>query len=111
MSETPLSDSVFVDSMAPTDGRATAAPIAGGVSFRALGFADDHSGMDGYILTARAGTRSPPKCQGSSALVESTRKNFSVTGLKSGTAYSFRVCGVDAVGNVSKGVIVHATPR
>jgi subtilisin family serine protease len=111
MSETPLSDSVFVDSTAPTEGRATAAPIAGGMSFHALGFADGHSGMDGYILTARAGTRSPPKCQGSSALVESTRKNFSVTGLKSGTAYSFRVCGVDAVGNVSKGVIVHATPR
>jgi hypothetical protein len=108
---TPLTDLVHVDGTPPTNGSATATPIARGVRFSASGASDEHSGVVSYIVAGRAGTSKAPKCGGASDLNTASGSTILVTGLQSGQAYSFRVCAVDAVGNISKGVQLYATPN
>ena len=110
-SQTPLTDVIEVDGTAPTNGTATAKAISRGVQFTASGAVDAHSGVAGYVVAGRVGGGKAPKCGTSSDLATAAGPTFSVTGLKRGSAYTFRVCAVDAVGNMSKGVQVYATPK
>ncbi len=111
----PLTDSVIVDATKPGDGSVTAVATSGGVRFDTSGFSDAQSGLASYVVMAKGGTGNPPKCTTSRAYAThnstSASTSMTATGLRSGSAYSFRVCGVDAVGNVSSGVVVRATPN
>lgn len=110
---TPLSDTVFVDTKKPSDGSISASAVSGGVRLSISGYSDEHSGVSEYIVTARAasGRQGPPACGGRSDRYQGSDTTVTIDGLTSGTAMKFRVCAVDAVGNISRGKVVTATPN
>ena len=74
------------------------------------GFSDAGTGIVRYRVVGGAGATAPATCSGT-AVYEGLATSFVATGLVNGTAYSYRVCAVDAAGNVSTGAVSSATPR
>lgn len=79
--------------------------------------ADPASGVARFIVTYRQGTTLPPvKCTipkkyvlSASVAPGATTSSVVITGLKAKKAYRFRLCTVDAAGNVSNGVVGSVT--
>jgi hypothetical protein len=112
ITSTPLSDTVFVDARRPSDGAVSASARSGGMRLVASGYADADSGVTEYIVTGRtAGRKGPPACGSNTVLYRGSGATINLSGLASGTEMKFRVCAVDAVGNISRGTVVTATPN
>ena len=109
VTETPLTDSVFVDGRRPVDGSVSASALPGGLRLSLSGFSDADSGVAEYRVTGRRDGRSPAACDRGRDLGKSTGSTIDVTGLSSDSTYKVRVCAVDATGNVSRGVVIKAT--
>ena len=109
VTETPLSDSVFVDGKRPTDGSVSTSALSGGVRLDLSGYTDEDSGVAGYLVTGRNDGRTPPGCGKGRDIAEGSGSRIDVTGLTSSSSYKLRVCAIDAVGNVSRGVVVTQT--
>jgi hypothetical protein len=107
---TSPSAAITLDTRPPTDGTVTATPGNGQVRLAWTGFADTGAGLARYRVAVASSATAPASC-GDSALDAGTATAVAIASLTNGTTYSFRVCGVDAAGNVSTGAVASALPR
>jgi hypothetical protein len=102
-------DTVYVDVTRPTDGAAALSATASATNQIDLSWGaatDAHAGLATYTVAYRSGTSTPSTCNaatGVTRITGLTGTSTSVTGLIANTRYNFRVCAVDAVGNISTG--------
>lgn len=104
----PVTDTILTDSLGPTGGTLSATAGAGSVTIGWSGFVDAGAGLSEARLRYAQGTRAPSCTTGIDA-GSSNGSSLVVTGLSSATAYSFRLCPVDAVGNVGAGLATTVT--
>jgi hypothetical protein len=102
-----LADSILLDQTGPVDGTISAATAPGAITLTWTAATDAHTSVTSYKVVRKAGTAAPPSKCTSGTVVPS--EGLSVT-VAATAATSFRVCAIDAVGNVSTGVTVSATP-
>jgi subtilisin family serine protease len=107
---TSPSASIMLDITAPTGGSVTAAGGNAQIALSWTGFADAGSGVASYRVVAATGEVAPANCSGS-AVYSGSATSTTIASLVNGTKYAFRVCAVDAAGNVSTGATVTAAPR
>jgi subtilisin family serine protease len=105
----PATASIVRDGTPPTNGAVLAQPGNGQVALEASGFADATSGVAGYRVVFAPNTP-PASCATGTLLGTPVEPAFVHTGLANGTTYAYRVCAVDAAGNVSTGATVSARP-
>ncbi|MFT3696412.1 MAG: S8 family serine peptidase [Kofleriaceae bacterium] len=96
------------DSTPPTNGTATATPASGSIALAWSGFADN-TGVTSYRVSVATGATAPANC--ATAIYTGSATSYQHTGLTNGTAYSYRVCALDAAGNSSTGATVTGTPH
>jgi hypothetical protein len=108
-SASPASDTITLDTTKPTDGTLTATPSAGQVALSWSGFADANTGVASYKVVF-APTTAPASCTAGTAIFTGAGTNFTQTGLTNGTTFGYRVCALDAVGNVSTGATTTSRP-
>jgi hypothetical protein len=106
-----MSDAILVDTAKPTNGTLAAAGSDSQLVLSWSGFSDASSGVASYKVMQATGTVAPANCTTGSPVYEGLDSGTTIGGLTNGTAYSFRVCAVDAAGNVSAGAKATATPR
>jgi hypothetical protein len=105
-SATPATASVILDTTAPVEGTLVASVTAFTAMLTWSGYADAGSGMAGYRLIV--GTAAiAATCPGTPAY-EGTATTFSKTFTAGGTYYA-RLCGKDALGNISQGRVATIT--
>ncbi len=104
-----------VDSAIPTDGTITATPGTYQVDLQWSGFSDTGSGLDTtdpYKLTYSTTGFPVFDCSNGIEIPEvTTGTGYQHTGLTNGLTYYYRLCAVDAVGNISFGATASATPE
>lgn len=105
----PVSDTVFVDAVAPSGGTFTATPGDGFLDLAWSGITETGSGVVGYRLARATGTTAPGSC-GTTAAALDPAAGTRVSGLVNGTTYTFRLCAVDAAGNVATGLVTTGRP-
>lgn len=109
-SATPVSDSILLDLTAPTNGTATS---SSSIDTSALvswsGFSDAGAGLASYKVVHATGTTAPADCNTGTVGYTGTATSQTINGLVSGTTYSFRVCAIDNVGNLSSGTSTTVT--
>ncbi|MGD0844412.1 MAG: DUF1566 domain-containing protein [Geobacteraceae bacterium] len=94
------SAAIFLDTKAPTNGTLTITPASGSLSLNWTGFNDATSGIKSYRLVA--GTSSAPACS-ATPIYTGPDTSFSHTNLTLNKTYHYRVCAIDAAGNISTG--------
>lgn len=106
----PVSDSITLDTAAPTGGTVAVARGDGRIDLSWSGFSDAISGVASYSV-AMGVNGAPPSCAAGGLLAAgTTATSLSQAGLVNGTTYGFRVCARDVAGNLSTGVSVTAIP-
>jgi subtilisin family serine protease len=103
-------DSIVLDATAPKGGALTATPGSGQVALSWSGFSDATSGVASYKVVAANGATAPATCSTGTLVYSGTSTSTVETGLTNGVARSYRVCALDAAGNVSAGVARKAIP-
>lgn len=109
----PHSDTIVMDTPAPSDGTVTVTPGNTQLLLNWRGFGGGGgSGIVGYRVVFQQGGSAPPSCAlgtrvpgyagAATALVH--------TGLVNGTIYAYRVCAIDATGGMSSGATVTGRP-
>jgi len=106
---TPYSDTIILDTTAPTNGTVTATPGNTQVTVNWSGFSDAQSGIDSYKVVY-ATSYAPYSCSSGTALYTGTDTSYPHTGLTNGTTYGYRVCAIDKTGNMSSGATAAARP-
>lgn len=106
---TPVSASISYDAAKPTNGTVAIETADATATITATGFADALSGVASYKLMQVRSDRAPSSCSGRAAAT-STTGVFNLSGLVNGATYSWRVCAVDAAGNLSSGIAVSGRP-
>lgn len=101
---------ILLDTTLPTNGTATATARNASLALAWSGFGDAGSGIASYRVVAAVGTTAPATCTGAAVYAGSTAA-FTATGLANGTPVSYRVCALDAAGNLSTGATVTGTPH
>jgi MYXO-CTERM domain-containing protein len=102
------SDTIVLDATKPTDGTFFANRGASGaeIALTWTASSDAHSGVASYTVAYKSGSTAPTTCTaatGTTLVSGLTGLSTTITGLSSSTAYAFRMCSVDNVGNVSTG--------
>lgn len=100
---------IWLDRFGPEDGEAEATLRPGVVELDWWGFEDEGVGVVGYIVAQEEG-RIPTSCADGEVIYAGGRTGMRVTDLTMDQRYGWRVCGVDAVGHISTGVVVEAVP-
>lgn len=99
----------------PIMSRVQATSIAGGVVLQWQAARDSQSGVSSYRVVYNEGARPPaPRCISGTPLnqqaaVSGSTLSMAVTGLTPGQRYTFRVCALDAAGNVAFGSMWRGT--
>jgi len=109
VSASPASDTITVDTTAPTVNTLTAVASSGSVALSWAASTDAGSGIQGYRVRMAVGAA--PTCTSGTQIYEGTARSYTKTGLTNGTLYGFRVCPYDNVGNVATGGSMGATPK
>jgi hypothetical protein len=104
------SDTIILDTAAPTNGTLTATPSSGQVSLSWSGFSDPTSGIGSYKLVYSTSS-TPSSCSSGTQIYSGTNTSYTHTGLTNGTTYYYRVCATDNAGNTSTGATASATPQ
>jgi hypothetical protein len=107
---TAASDSILLDTTAPTNGTVTATPSSTQIALSWSGFTDAGSGLASSPYRLFSSTAASPACTGT-PLYSGSLATFTHTGLTNGTTYFYRVCATDNAGNTSTGAIASATPQ
>jgi hypothetical protein len=97
---------LLADLLPPTDGSLLATPGNGQVTLTWSGFADPDSGIAAYRMVSSSGEL-PADCSGGTTITSP----YILPNLTNDVAYTYRVCAVDNVGNVSLGAVASATPK
>ena len=111
-SAAPVSDTIVIDTTAPANGTVTAAPGDTQLTLNWSGFTDaGGSGITGYQAVYQGGS-APWACSAGTPVpgYAGTATTLVHTGLVNGTSYGYRICAIDAAGNVSTGATVIGTP-
>ena len=105
ISESPVTDTIFVDTEGPVDGTLLAMPQGSDIRLSWSGFTDDSDVVE-YMLAVTDGTKSPRKgCIKDTLLYTGAATSAVHSGLQSGVTYRYRVCPVDGLGNIGDGAI------
>jgi hypothetical protein len=107
---TPYSDTILLDTTAPTNGTLTATPGDTQVTLEWTEFTDTGSGIEGYKVIYARGS-APTSCSGGTMIYSGTDLSYTHTGLLNGKKYGYRVCAIDNVGNISTGATASTKPR
>ncbi len=102
-------DVITLDTVRPTDGPVTVDGTSTTLTLTATGFNDSGSGLAAYRIVQ--GTTAPPADCAGTPIYEGSSGSATISGLTLGALYHFRMCAVDAAGNVSAGVAVSKTVR
>jgi Subtilase family len=97
----PFTDTIIIDTVKPVNGTVTTTAGVGQMTLTWSGFSDVTSGIASYVVVY--GTTSPATCSDGTQGYAGTGTSTVLTGLTSGTSYTFRVCAVDKAGLVSSG--------
>lgn len=104
-----VSDTITTDVTAPVDGSVTSTTSSATITLSFSGFSDANSGLAGYRVASAAGA-APANCAAAPMSLSTSSASVSLTGLTNGTSYGVRLCAIDVAGNLSRGVVVTATP-
>jgi hypothetical protein len=108
VSAAPATASIVLDTTAPLGGALTATGTGLQAAFTWSGFTDAGSGMGGYRLVTGTSAAIAAGCQTGTVAYEGTATTFTQTLTAGGTLYA-RVCGKDALGNISAGIAASVT--
>jgi hypothetical protein len=106
---TPYSDSVILDTLAPSNGALIATPGQEKVNLNWNGFSDVTSGIKEYKLVVST-VAIPISCSDGTEIYSGTNTSYLHTPLANGTPYYYRICATDNAGNTSGGVNASGTP-
>jgi len=109
-SDIPYSDTILLDTVAPTNGTVTPTPGVGQVTLDWTGFTDTGSGIEGYKVVFSKGS-APASCSEGKQIYNGPDTTYMHTGLTIGTTYYYRVCAIDEAGNTSTGKTAKAKPQ
>lgn len=104
------SDTISLDSVAPTNGTVTATGSTGQVALSWSGYSDATSGIDSYKVVQSSATTLASACSNGTVVYTGSATNTTITGLTDGVTYQYRVCALDTAGNVSTGSTASARP-
>lgn len=107
---TAVSDSIVWDSLGPAGGTLKAAQQNEALALSWSGVTDSVSGVASYKVVYAVGTTAPANCLAGTTVYEGTALTTTHSGLTNGTVYSYRVCGIDKVGNLGAGVVASGKP-
>lgn len=96
------SDTIVLDTKAPTNGTVTATGADGAATLSWTGYSDTGSGVASYTVV-QATTTAPSACTKGTVVYSGSGTSATISGLTNGTTYGFRVCAVDGAGNTSTG--------
>lgn len=99
----------WLDRFGPEDGGAEATLRPGAVELDWWGFSDAGVGVVGYLVAQEEG-RIPTSCADGTLIYAGEGTGMRVTDLTMDQRYGWRICGVDAVGHISTGVVAEAVP-
>jgi hypothetical protein len=108
VSSTPVKATATLDSTAPINGLVTAAASPGAIRLSWVGFTDATSGVAKYRVVQSTTTADPVAGCTSGTVSEGTASTVSLA-VPGKTTRRYRVCAVDAAGNVSTGTLARAT--
>ncbi|MBT9557931.1 MAG: S8 family serine peptidase [Myxococcales bacterium] len=108
VSAAAASDTITVDLTPPKDGPASVTGSSGALTIAWSGATDVHSGVASYKVVS--GATSPASCAVGTVVFAGSGSSTTHSGLKNGTEYGYRICAIDAVGNMSAGVAVKGRP-
>lgn len=114
VSASPVTDTITLDTTGPTGGTVTLTPSAlVDINVAWSGFTSSGAGVAAYKVVFLTGTTYPAaNCTTGTVLAASTAlTSFLHSGLTAGTTYSYRVCGIDSVGNIGAGVTKQTKAR
>lgn len=103
--------SIGLDTGLPTGGALTATSGDTSNSLAWTAATDATSGVVSYVVVFATGATPPASCTAGTVASSNATSPFVHTGLVNGTQYSYRVCAVDAAGNVANGMTGTAQPR
>jgi C1A family cysteine protease/putative hemolysin len=105
----PFTDTIILDTAAPTNG--TLSAVAGDmqVSLSWSGFSDATSGIGSYKLVFST-SGMPSSCSSGTQIHSGSSTSYNHTGLTNGTTYYYRVCAIDNAQNTSSGATISAKP-
>jgi hypothetical protein len=109
VSAAAASDTIIVDTTAPTASTLSAQVSSGAVTLSWAAATDAGSGLAGYRL--RTAPNAAPSCTSGTEIYSGTDRTFMHTGLSAGSAYGYRICPYDVAGNVASGGMVVARPQ
>lgn len=106
----PVSATILVDTSPPAN---ISIRVSGGTARVSVTWnaAQDVSGMSHYTLLFAPGTTPPSDCSQGTKLYEGLLRSYTHLNLTAGAAYSYRLCGTDRAGNVSRGAVATALAR
>lgn len=102
------SDTIMVDSVAPTANTLTAVPADGKVTLSWTAATDANSGVAGYKVTMALGVT--PTCTSGTVVYTGTDRMALASGLTNGAMYGFRVCPIDNATNLGTGSTTSSRP-
>jgi len=102
VSSSAATDTIGLDTTAPTNGNLTATGSDSTAHFEWSGFSDSGSGIASYKLVGST-TSAPSSCSSGTTLWAGTGSAADVTGLTNGSTYYVRLCAIDAAGKMSSG--------
>jgi subtilisin family serine protease len=103
-----FTDTIRIDATAPTGGVLSATPGNTQVLLNWTTAADSGSGVVAYKIVVAPVTA--PTCAAGVAIYNGPASTFTQTGLQNGTVYAYRLCPVDAAGNIGTSNMVTARP-
>lgn len=103
----PFSDSIVLDTTAPSNGILSASVGNAQILLSWSGFSDTTSGIQNYKVVYST-TASPTSCSGDTQIYSGSAAAYNHIGLTNGTKYYYRVCAIDNAGNISSGTVVTA---
>jgi hypothetical protein len=106
----PYSDTIILDTVAPTNGTVTPTPGPAQVTLDWTGFTDAGSGIESYMVVYARGS-APTSCSGRTPIYTGADTTYTHTKLTSGATYYYRVCARDVAGNMSTGATAKAKPQ
>jgi len=106
------SDSIFLDTVAPTNGTVQVTSGDTRLTLNWTGFADAQSGIVGYNVVYQEGS-APSSCNTGMDVwyYDGTSTMVTHSDLNNGTTYGYRVCAIDAAGNRSSGATASGKPQ
>jgi len=110
VSASPATATIGLDTTAPTQPALSATAGSTQVSLSWAEASDTGSGVAGYKLVALSGATAPAASCTTGTVLATSGTSFVHTGLTGGAAMSYRLCAIDAAGNVSSGATAVATP-